>query len=83
MLRHGEPIGVIVLVRHDVHPFTERQIELVTTFAAQGVIAVNNVHLFHELQNRDRELAGSVDRAQGAAARSVRPSARRSKSGRC
>ncbi len=60
MLRHGEPIGVIVLVRHDVHPFTERQIELVTTFAAHGVIAVNNVHLFHELQNRTQELAGSV-----------------------
>ncbi|HZG68997.1 MAG TPA: GAF domain-containing protein, partial [Herpetosiphonaceae bacterium] len=61
MLQDGTPLGVITLWRNEVKPFTQRQIELVTTFAAQGAIALDNVRLFHELQTRTAELAHSVE----------------------
>jgi signal transduction histidine kinase/CheY-like chemotaxis protein len=61
MLAGDQAIGVIVLQRHKVDPFDERTIQLATTFAAQGSIAIQNVRLFQELERRGGELARSVD----------------------
>jgi GAF domain-containing protein len=61
LLRGEEAIGVITIRRFEVKPFTGKQIELITTFADQAVIAIENVRLFDEVQARTRELSESLD----------------------
>src|SRR5258708_8203306 len=73
LLREGAPIGVFALARTSVRPFTDKQMELLTTFADQAVIAIENVRLFEEVQTRTRELSRSVEelRALGEVSQAV------------
>jgi signal transduction histidine kinase len=57
MMREGVPIGVLGLTRSEVRPFSQKQIELVSTFADQAAIAIENVRLFDEIQDKNRQLA--------------------------
>jgi signal transduction histidine kinase/DNA-binding response OmpR family regulator/HAMP domain-containing protein len=68
LLRDGDLMGVFMLTRNRIEPFAERQIELVKTFADQAVIAIENVRLFQEVQERTRELARSVEELQALGA---------------
>ena len=61
LLREGIPIGTIHIRRMEVRPFTEKQIKLLETFAAQAVIAIENVRLFKELQERNRQITEALE----------------------
>jgi signal transduction histidine kinase len=67
LLREGTPIGVLVLARPTVRPFSAKEIELVTTFADQAVIAIENVRMFDDLQARTRELTESLQQQTATA----------------
>jgi signal transduction histidine kinase len=62
LLRKGTPTGVLVLARHTVRPFADKQIELLATFADQAVIAIENVRLFDEIQDKSKQLAEASER---------------------
>jgi two-component system, NtrC family, sensor kinase len=67
LLRDGVTIAVIVLLRNAVRPFTDKQIDLVTTFANQALIAIENVRLFEDVQARTRELSESLQQQTATA----------------
>jgi two-component system NtrC family sensor kinase len=71
MLREGKAIGVIVMTRSEVRPFTDKQIELATTFADQAAIAIENVRLFESVEARTRELTASLEELRTAQNRLV------------
>ena len=67
LLREGTTIGVFALTRDKVHPFSQQQIDLVTTFADQAVIAIENVRLFEDVQQRTEELSASLEQQTATA----------------
>ncbi|HKO69663.1 MAG TPA: GAF domain-containing protein [Bradyrhizobium sp.] len=66
LLREGKPVGALVLLRRTMRPFTQKQIDLVTTFANQAVIAIENVRLFDEVQARTLELSEALTYQTGS-----------------
>src|SRR5262249_26400854 len=67
MLREGAPIGVLGVSRREVRPFTDKQIELVITFADQAAIAIENARLFDDVQARTRDLSESLQQQTATA----------------
>jgi GAF domain-containing protein len=66
LLREGSPVGALVLARRNMQPFTDKQVELVTTFADQAVIAIENVRLFDEVQAKTRDLTEALTYQTGS-----------------
>ena len=71
LMREGEPIGILVMTRATPRLFTQKQIELVATFADQAVIAIENVRLFEQVQERTKELSFSLEELRTAQDRLV------------
>ncbi|HEY3031749.1 MAG TPA: GAF domain-containing protein [Bradyrhizobium sp.] len=71
LLREGESIGAIILRRTEVHPFSDKQIALLQTFADQAVIAIGNVRMFEQVQERTKELSLSLEELRTAQDRLV------------
>jgi signal transduction histidine kinase len=67
LMRDGEAIGAMVVRRKQVHPFTEKQLALLKTFADQSIIAINNVRLFEEVQERTRDLGEALEQQTATA----------------
>jgi signal transduction histidine kinase len=67
LLRQGSPIGVMAMMRSPVRPFSDRQIELLATFADQAAIAIENVRLFDEVQERTRDLSEALEQQTATA----------------
>src|SRR4029079_17768554 len=67
LLREGIPIGVLLLQRSLIEPFTDKQIDLASTFADQAVIAIENVRLFDEVQRRTEDLSESLQQQTATA----------------
>ncbi|MGH7310831.1 MAG: GAF domain-containing protein, partial [Candidatus Rokuibacteriota bacterium] len=67
LLREGVAVGVVVIRRTEVKPFSDKHIELLKTFADQAVIAIENVRLFKELEARNRDLTDALDRQTATA----------------
>src|ERR1700747_223575 len=67
LMREGESVGVIILRRIEIQPFTDKQIALLKPFADQAVIAIGNVRLFDEVQAQTRELTEALTYQTGSA----------------
>ncbi|MGZ8263619.1 MAG: GAF domain-containing protein [Burkholderiales bacterium] len=67
MLKEGRVVGAIIIYRPEVRPFTQEQIDLVSTFASQAVIAIENVRLFKQLEARNRDLTESLEQQTATA----------------
>jgi two-component system, NtrC family, sensor kinase len=71
MIRSDEAVGAILLRRTEVHPFSDKQISLLRTFADQAVIAIGNVRMFEQVEERTKELSLSLDELRGAQERLI------------